>query len=241
MATREELDLLSRTCADYFQDVGAFPATLDGLIVNPGATAAPGWAGPYLPGVVTDNLTNKPGYLVDSWSRPYTLSANGDVLRITSAGDDAEANSGDDLWIELDVTWIRRAQTLTRLEIVNRAIGAYNSLYLTSDPLPLDYIAMRKKLVAAKVLPDDASYAGDAWGLGFVANPAGKLPVVKVDSPKLNASLGAPPGSGGTGGGQPGNNGNGNGNGKAPGNGNGNGKAPGNGNGNGKAPGNSKN
>ncbi len=185
-ATREELEYLSGACADYFQDVGSFPASLEALIVQPSPKIAPSWAGPYLPGVVTDKITNKPGYLVDAWSRAYTLKATGDVLRIRSLGEDATADSDDDIWIELDVTWIRREKTLERRDTLNRAIGLYNPLYMNTDPLPVNFTTARKKLVAAKLLPDDAVYATDAWGDAFVVDPAGKLPVVRVESIHLN-------------------------------------------------------
>lgn len=190
-ATREELELLSQACSDYFQDVEQLPTDLVDLLVNPGVKAAPSWAGPYLPGVVTDQITKKPGYLVDAWSRDYTVAVTGDVLTLRSFGEDAEQNTADDLTLDLDITWVRREKTRQRLEIVNRAIGQYNAQYLPLTPLPLDYASALKALVAAKLLPDDPDYASDAWGDGFLADPAGKQPVVRVDSLHLNAQLAA--------------------------------------------------
>jgi hypothetical protein len=69
----------------YVGDVGAYPASLYDLVVNPGS---PGWNGPYLDDAATGN-----GMLLDPWGQPYEYwvideVATSDRLAIISRGAD---------------------------------------------------------------------------------------------------------------------------------------------------------
>ncbi len=178
-ATKQELQLLAEAVSAYTHDTLALPVVLEDLLVYSGVD---GWSGPYLPGVVTDELTQLPGYLVDAWSRPYELAASGDVLTIRSRGDDGVSGTDKDIALALDVTPIRRARTLERLAVVNQAIHAYNDLYLATAPLSTSWGTAFGQLVAAGFLPNAADYQTDAWGDAFVPVPVGQSPVVAAGS-----------------------------------------------------------
>jgi hypothetical protein len=69
----------------YFGDVGAYPASLYDLVVNPGSA---GWNGPYLDDASTGN-----GMLLDPWGQPYEFwvideVATSDRVAIISRGAD---------------------------------------------------------------------------------------------------------------------------------------------------------
>lgn len=204
-ATREELALLGEAAAEHFRDTNALPADIADLIVDSGRA---GWSGPYLPGVVTDQLSGQPGYLVDAWSRDYRYATLGDTLTLSSAAEDANFGSADDLSLDVDVTWIRREKTLEQLRVLNQAVVLYNGQYQTSDPLPANWTMALGKLVARGFLPSSSGYQNDAWGSAFVEDPAGAQPVVRVISPNVSSAGAA--GGGGSGSG----NGNGRGNGR---------------------------
>ena len=186
-ATRGELQLLSDAASEFFRDTRRLPTDLEQLLVDPGDA---GWSGPYLPGVVTDQITGLTGYQVDAWSRPYQLQANGDVLTLTSMGEDATAGTPVDLEIDLSVAWIRREITLERLETINQSITQYNGQYLATDPLPADWPQALGKLVNRGFLPAAAGYDVDGWEAAFVEVPQGRLPVVKVESANLAGATG---------------------------------------------------
>lgn len=196
-ATRAELSVLSEACGEYFRDTGRLPATIADLIDplpgNAPPARAAGWAGPYLPGETVDPISQLSGYEVDAWSRAYVLRANGDLLALQSAGDDAVPGNEDDLTIELNVTWIRREETLERLRVVNQAIVLYNGQYQLTNPLPADYTAINQKLVSKGFLPSSTDYLTDAWGDAFVEDPRGSVPVVRVQSTHVGdtAALGS--------------------------------------------------
>ncbi|HVS19976.1 MAG TPA: prepilin-type N-terminal cleavage/methylation domain-containing protein, partial [Planctomycetota bacterium] len=142
-ATRDELSQLGQAASECFRDTGVLPAGIADLIVDPGLA---GWSGPYLPGVVTDQLSGASGYQVDAWSRPYDYATSGDTITLTSAAEDADFGSADDLVLEIDVTWIRREKTLEQLRVLNQAIVLYNGQYQSSDPLPANWTLALNKL-----------------------------------------------------------------------------------------------
>jgi len=72
VATREELRLLANATLDYFRDTKCLPTAIRRLSTRAGVA---GWSGPYLPGVATDQLSNRSGYEVDAWSRANTVRA----------------------------------------------------------------------------------------------------------------------------------------------------------------------
>ncbi len=186
-ATAEELNSLSEASAAFFFDVERLPTDVAELLVNPGASA-PGWTGPYLPGVVADRLTGLTGYQVDAWSRPYSMSAAGDLLTITSMGQDGQLGTSADIAIDLDVTYIRREKTLERLVVINQAVVHYNAQYLSTDPLPPNWAAAFSKLVARGFLPSSQAYQLDAWGQSYVEDPVASSPVVRITSPSLDGT-----------------------------------------------------
>jgi prepilin-type N-terminal cleavage/methylation domain-containing protein len=185
-ATREELQLLSDACAEFFRDTGNLPVSIGELIVNPGDA---GWSGPYLAGVVTDTVTGSSGYEVDAWSRGYQLAASGNVLTITSSGEDLTFGNATDLRIALDVTWIRRDQTAAELQLINQAVQRYNAVYQSSNPLSTSWPTALNSLVARGFLPAATDYQLDGWGQSYEADPPNKTPVVKIQSPSLVSAL----------------------------------------------------
>lgn len=183
-ATRDELALLGSAAAECFRDTNVLPGAIADLIVDPGTT---GWSGPYLPGVVTDQLSGQTGYLVDAWSRAYRYSTSGDTITLSSDAEDAAFGSPDDLVLDVDVTWIRREKTLEQLRVINQAIVLYNGQYQTTDPLPANWTLALDKLVLRGALPSTNGLQSDAWGSAFVEAPAGSAPVVRVTSPNVSA------------------------------------------------------
>jgi prepilin-type N-terminal cleavage/methylation domain-containing protein len=182
-ATRDELALLGEAASQCFRDTNILPGGIDDLLVDPGTA---GWSGPYLPGVVSDQLSGQSGYVVDAWSRAYRYSISGNAIRLASDGEDAQPGSTDDLELDVDVTWIRRERTLDQLRILNQAILLYNGLYQTTDPLPANWALALNKLVLRGLLPTTSGYLTDAWGSTFVETPAGSAPVVRVTSPNVS-------------------------------------------------------
>lgn len=179
-ATSDELVVLSRAALEYFRDVGKAPTKLAQLE----ASTATGWAGPYLPGAMSDPVAGKSGYLSDAWSRAYTLVSNG-TLTITSRAQDGELGTEDDLSIEVDFTPIRREETLAELAVLNQAIRLYNGVHQASDPLPVTWKTALAKIVAKGFLPSSTDHRTDAWGDAYVAKPAGLAPLVEIRSTHL--------------------------------------------------------
>jgi prepilin-type N-terminal cleavage/methylation domain-containing protein len=181
-ATTEQIHHLSIAAGAFFRDVGRLPDNIRELLIDPGSASAPGWSGPYLPGVVADQLTGLTGYEVDAWSRTYRMQSSQSRLVIQSRGEDSVWNSGDDILIELDVTPIRRELTLERLRILNHAVALYNQLYQVTEPLPANYPVVYRALVSRGLLPQDDDFLYDGWGQTFVADPPGQAPVVRLTS-----------------------------------------------------------
>jgi len=192
-ATKAEMQVLAQAAEAYLMDTLELPADVDDLIDN---APLSGWTGPYLAGTFADPHTGSVGYDLDQWGTAYRITRQGDVWRITSDGPDRKKNTSDDFELEIDVTHLRRAETLDRLKTLNQAISAYNVLYLLSDPLPTSTNGVLAALVASGLLPDDARYAVDAWGDAFVTDPVGQTPVVRMNSTHLQPASG----SGGSGG-----------------------------------------
>ena len=194
-ATKTEIQYLSGASAEFFKDTRRLPTDIAELLVDPGDA---GWSGPYMPGVVTDQITGLTGYQVDAWSRAYSVGATGDVLTITSSGEDATTGTETDIAIDLDVTYLRREGTLAQLETINRAVSQYNDQFLSSAPLSTSWSTAVNTLVTSGFLPTSDGYSEDWWGAEFVADPPGVNPVVRIKSPTLDPS-GGTSGSGTTG------------------------------------------
>ena len=186
--TSAEQDELAEAITLYFTDVMAFPAGIDDLWIKPSGAA--GWTGPYLPSTTTDRLSGDSDWSVDGWSRPYVLSVSGDVLTVTSAGADGSTATSDDVEIEIDVTHIRREQTLAALELINQAVQLYNGENLPDDPLPTNFTLLLEELVDEDLLPTTSGFQADAWGDAYVAVPPNQSPVVAIGSVNLGASAG---------------------------------------------------
>lgn len=181
-ATSDRLHELSQASAAFFRDVGRLPTQLRELLLDPGTASAAGWSGPYLSGVVADQITGLTGYEVDAWSRTFRVQSSQSRLVIQSRGEDNAWGTEDDISIELDVTPIRRELTLERIRIVNNAIQLYNQLYQATQPLPANYPIVYQTLVATGLLPMDDDFLYDGWGSAFVESPPGQSPVVRVSS-----------------------------------------------------------
>ncbi|MEM7307222.1 MAG: type II secretion system protein GspG [Planctomycetota bacterium] len=181
--TSNELDELSESVGMYFFDVGAFPAEIDDLWIEP--NGATGWTGPYISSSSTDPLSGKSDWTVDAWSRDYVLYADGDVLTITSTGGDASVGTADDLSVEVDVTHIRRDKTYAALAIINQAVQLYNAANLPTSPLPTSYTMLVEELVDDGLLPATDGFEVDGWGDAYTPVPAGQSPVVLIGSTNL--------------------------------------------------------
>lgn len=187
-ATESEMRNLGQAVVACFEDTGVVPARIRDLLVAPGWK---GWTGPYLPGDFDDSISGSRGYQVDGWSRAYTVRAASDVVTIRSRGADGRAGTDDDLELAIDLTPVRRAATVERLETVNLAIRLYNASHLPARPLPADAKGLWTELVAAKLLPKDPRFQTDAWGDALVPDPPGARPVVRVTSTHLRTSEGS--------------------------------------------------
>ena len=201
-ATREELQVLGDAALDHFRDTRTIPTAISNLVVDAGAS---GWAGPYLGGAVTDQLTGSSGFEVDAWSRAYRFSVSGDQLTIASRAEDANFGSADDLAIVVDVGVARREETVDELTLLNQAVNAYNATYLASAPLASVWATAYSTLVTRGYLPSYTGYLTDGWDQAYVAVGSGG-PLVELTSTNLAQSQAG----NGNGNGGNGNNGNGN-------------------------------
>jgi len=181
VATREEIQLLANATLEYFRDTRHLPSAISGLSTRAGVA---GWSGPYLPGVATDQNTNRNGYEVDAWSRPYNVSVNGDQVTLSSLGQDATPNTSDDLTLVVDVTLVRREETLAELKLLNQTIVLYNGLHQLTAPLPQLWSSAFTVLVAAGLLPNDSGLLTDGWGRAYTPSVAGG-PLVELVSPSI--------------------------------------------------------
>jgi general secretion pathway protein G len=183
--TRAELAAFPTAVSGYFEDTGTLPPTFDDLQQN--LAAAAGWAGPYLLAMLSASASTTTSLEQDAWSRDYTVSITGaSSLTVTSKGPDGATGGGDDISQAVDVTPVRRAQTLAELKTINIAISAYNALNLPSSPLPSDYASIKSTLVSGGYLPGSTSaYDTDGWGSAYAPDPPGGSPVVAVASPNL--------------------------------------------------------
>ncbi len=183
-ATLKELDGLRGAALEFFRDTGNLPTSAGDMERDP---SLGGWSGPYLTAFSIDRNSGLSQYAVDAWSRAYRFSGGGSQLAITSAGVSGAFDDGDDLSILVDVTPIRRQETLETLRIVNQAIQAYNSAWLSSDPLPATYPGALSKLVSKGYLPATTPFAEDGWGDALQPDPPSLTPVVRVRSSNVAA------------------------------------------------------
>lgn len=179
--TKLEMEQVAEGVIRYFQDTFTLPPNVQELITS----TASGWAGPYLQGTFDDPISGNNGYLVDAWSQLYTFGIVGNVLTITSRGKDGVAGNADDLTLPLDVTFIRRDDTIAELRTIQIAIDAYNALYLTTNPLPANWSTIYSRLISNGLLPPGAGYDTDGWAQAYVPDPPGAVPVTRVSSSSL--------------------------------------------------------
>jgi prepilin-type N-terminal cleavage/methylation domain-containing protein len=185
MATRQELQMLAEASLERFRDTKTLPSGVDSLLVEGGVA---GWTGPYLAGVVADHVTGASGYEVDAWSRGYRFTIAGDVVTLASRGEDAQFGTADDLSIAVDVTSVRREETLAELLLLNQSIRHYNSLYQVSAPLSTSWPTAFNTLVATGFLPNQTDYLTDGWGATYEAS--GGAPLVELLSPTMAGAPG---------------------------------------------------
>ena len=177
-ATRSELEILGRALESYVRDVGEPPSGLIELMLDPGNA---GWDGPYVDLGPADRVTGMTDRLVDGWSRPYRLVRRGERLVVASPG----GGAAQGLSREVDLDALRTEMTRDRMRVLNVAIVRYNGEHQMSAPLPADFGALRRRLVATGFLVDDPMLRLDAWGDPFVEDPEGSEPVVRVTSTRL--------------------------------------------------------
>ncbi len=194
-ATQDEQAAITAAVGRYYADTEQLPSTIGNLLVIP--TGVVGWTGPYAEIISTDRVSGMFTHQVDAWSRPYSVTITGDVWTVASAGQDANFGTSDDITTLIDVTFLRRERTVSRLKIVNQAIIQYNEAWLATDPLPSVWSSALTKLVNRGFLPNDPRLANDGWGDAFRESPAGSFPVVRVESIHMPSSTPA----GSTGGG----------------------------------------
>lgn len=181
--TETELASLLLSAGEYFTDTGKFPKNIEDLGEDPSVT---GWAGPYVQHFDTDAMSGAAGYTVDGWGTEYRIKKSGNVLTLESAGPDRRFNKqSDNIVVQLDVTRIRREQTLAELQLINQAIYHYNQTYLVSNPLTTNWSSSLNKLVSEGYLPDKEPFRKDGWGDAYTADPVGGMPVMAVTSPNL--------------------------------------------------------
>ena len=183
VATTEELENLADATSAFFRDTTTLPAAPGDLMVDPGTS---GWSGPYVLLDVFDPVRGIPTSELDAWRNPIQFQTTGtSTMRLTSAGQDGSQGTSDDISLDVDVTPIRRAMTLDRLERLNQAILLYNADHLPGAPLSTTYASLLTTLVATGYLPTATGYDADAWGDAFVVDPPGANPVVRVASSNL--------------------------------------------------------
>jgi hypothetical protein len=187
-ATRLKLQSLCDASAHFFSDTRRLPESLAELLVKP---VDKEWGGPYLTCVATDPIEQLAEVQLDGWSRAFRFDARGDDLTIASGGEDGQFADTPDLVVRLDTKTIRRTETLDRLKQINRAIALYNGKLQFTEPLPSDWSRALDQLVAKGYLPERKAFEIDGWGGAFVADPAGKEPLVRVISPALHVDRAA--------------------------------------------------
>lgn len=190
-STKAELVTLDASIRAYFEDTGVFPPTFDDLLTD--EEGLDGWTGPYATPAISSGAPEDTGLATDAWGRDYEVTVvNASRLEIRSLGPDAEASTRDDLVQPVDVTPIRRAETLDELATLNAAIAAYNATHLPEFPLSsVSHAARVSSLEAGGYLPGGTSrYDDDGWGDAYVADPLGRSPVVAVTSIHLGVSDG---------------------------------------------------
>ena len=180
VSTEEEQTAITSAVANYYADTDRLPSSIADLLIVP--TGVVGWTGPYAESISTDRISGLMTHQVDAWSRAYSVTIAGDVWSVSSAGPDANFGTADDISSVIDVTFLRRERTVSRLKIVNQAIVQYNGAWLATDPLPSVWSSAFSKLVARGFLPNDPRLANDGWGDAFRESPAGTFPVVQVES-----------------------------------------------------------
>lgn len=192
--TRDELTAIARAGGEFFRDTLEFPPTVAALVE---ARHVAGWAGPYLePEDGETDAESKLGLAplelgLDAWSRGVKLSADGDRLVVTSAGEDAVFGSDDDVRVELDVVWIRAEITRERLSTLNSALERYVAervaLAPTASAASTDVApaALLETLVGAGLVPASERYRVDAWGAPFELERSADGALVRWKSPNL--------------------------------------------------------
>jgi len=214
----QELNDIKESVENYFADTSAFPTAINDLLQNDQGLT--GWAGPYYSPRLPSHGSGQTSPTVDEWRSPYAVGLSGSsTCTVTSPGPNKALGNQDDITVTVDVTFIRRRQTLDELAIINSAILSYNKVYLSSEPLLPDWNGIQIQLVNKGYLPAGASdLATDGWGSAYVPDPSGVAPVLKVRSTMISGSGQSGSGSSSSGGGSSGGGPSGKGNGKSGGN-----------------------
>ena len=174
--TRSALCEIALAAQRYFVDVGSLPASPGQLDRDPGPTV-PGWSGPY--------LGQQAELFLDAWSCPIQWFVSNDLLSLRSAGSDARFGDAGDVTVLLHADRIRAQITLERLRRLNEGIVIYNAAFQFTEPLVPDCETLVRQLADKGLVGKGEDLTRDAWGLPFVADPAGLAPVVRMRSVRL--------------------------------------------------------
>jgi type II secretion system protein G len=80
------IEAVRKALERYKRDTGAYPPTLDALVLDPSPAPESAWAGPYVPELATD-----------PWGHPYRYVREGTGYTLRSFGPDGEEGGGDDV------------------------------------------------------------------------------------------------------------------------------------------------
>ncbi|MFH1999105.1 MAG: type II secretion system protein GspG, partial [Planctomycetota bacterium] len=90
--TREELNALKTSIEGYFQDVWAFPGSLNELVEN--ISAVDGWVGPYITLPLSAASNDAPSISKDAWNQDYVITFSGNSsMEVSSLGPDASCGT----------------------------------------------------------------------------------------------------------------------------------------------------
>lgn len=181
---KTDMNLIGESIEVFFNDTLAFPSGMADLLTDSGSFVQ--WAGPYYDTSLGASLFGGDASPEDdAWGNQYTFSVlSASSLRVSSPGPDQTANTGDDISVTVDVSFLRRFTTLDELDRINEAILEYNKVYLPGTPLPVNWTAILNTLISEGYLQSEGgAYATDGWGNPYEPVPASATPVVRVRSP----------------------------------------------------------
>ncbi len=182
--TSEEMELITRACYRFYEDMGAFPASIADLVTKP--TGSKGWLGPYLKKTIQIDEDTGLDLTCDAWGSPYVLDIITDsVARARSFGPNGtdDSASGDDLSTMVQVNALLYSKTNWELRHLRTSIAAYNSAN-PGTQLPTNWSAALDLIQAQGFIPSGTvsktRFLADSWNQSYV--PQGAPTVYSVNS-----------------------------------------------------------